>query len=196
MLTKWAKDVLTMSLSGNVLFDVEANDAGKHAVTLAKSLLNNAYGITWYSYGHGYSLRVSTISDTSSDGVYIGTGDTEPTENDYCLKSPITSGVTGSATKTNIYDSSTNTTKVRITITVTNNGSESITIKEVAKVVSFDTASAIGGVVTGNRRAIMVDRTLLETPVTIPAGEAGVIFYDFVYFDGSANLTTKAKKGN
>lgn len=193
MLTKWAKDVLTMSLSDNVLFSVENNAAGKHAVIEAKTMGNSSIYMAWYSYSHGYGAMITSPGDTSGDGIYLGSGTTTPTENDYSLETPITSGITATTTRNNMYDSENNRTFVRIAITVTNTGSSPVTISEVGKANQFDTANAIGTVVGSPRKTVLVDHTVLENPVTIPAGEGGVIFYDFVYFDGSDAPTVSAK---
>ena len=65
--------------------------------------------------------------------------------------------------------------------TIQNAGPESIEIKEVGKLSSAYTSSTLNGDATSNESRVLLDRTILESPVIIPAGESGVIRYEFEY---------------
>lgn len=106
--------------------------------------------------------------NAKSFGTMLGTGTTPPKVTDYCLEKPITSGL--SATYQNA------TTYVRMDdyeeytavfgVTATN----TVTITEIGLICySYQYSS--------DKYAIMVDRTLLENPIEIPAGETRQITY-------------------
>lgn len=74
-------------------------------------------------------------------------------------------------------------TGVRVTYTLTNGGSESITITEIGwfirniSMATWSTTSISNGN-TNNTGTYMLDRTLLDTPVTIAPGEVGQVVYE------------------
>ena len=109
------------------------------------------------------TLRTEYVSGSGAGGVYFGTGDTPPTLDDYKLSGDVISGISASVdivcTDGNIDSEY---AEIKIVYTVTNSNGEEITIKEVALATSS---------------AIMIDRTVLDTPVTIPAGGIGQVTY-------------------
>ena len=62
--------------------------------------------------------------------------------------------------------------------TITNNNSTEITIKEVCYVASATYYSANWG---SNNLSVVIDRTVLDTPVTIPAGGVGQVEYTITF---------------
>lgn len=98
-------------------------------------------------------------------GVYFGTGDKEPTFDDYAISGEIISTIAASANVVATPDDD-GCTFVS-TYTVTNNGSAPVTIKEVCL---YYRAPSEG--------LFLVERTLLDTPVTIDAdGGVGQVTY-------------------
>lgn len=130
----------------------------------------------------GYYLDQLRLNMTDGNGGQaFGTGDTPPTEDDYTLESVITSGITaGAPTASTEFDSVNNRYIRRLTYTINNVSDSDITIKEVGTYRGIAYASTLGA--TGSStKILLVDRTVLDTPLTIPAGEAGVLRYDFVF---------------
>lgn len=104
----------------------------------------------------------------ANKGVCFGTGTTAPTVDDYCLEKPITSGLTVTNpsavtyNRTDEYEEYTATFGVTATATVT---ITEIGLRFVPYTYSGDNAYA------------MIDRTVLENPIEIPAGESRQITY-------------------
>lgn len=119
---------------------------------------------------------LSTINRTGTIGngyLMLGTGTTAPTADDYCLESPIT---------TNLSCDSVSVSRTSLiktyTATFTNSGSSDITVTEVGFwiCIFYDYSNA-------DERAdnFLIDRTVLDTPVTIPAGESRTITYQMSF---------------
>lgn len=195
MLTAWGKKALLPSITDQILPAISNYGDGLKAYNTAKTILNNTAYTATYSAAHSINVRVRSASETEYDGIWIGSGDTPATEDDYFLESVISSGASGTSTSATKYDSTTNSLLVRITVTISNTGSSDLTINEVCKTCVFDTATAIGQSVSINRRNIMIDRTVLNEPLVIPPDSAGVFYYDFIYFDGSPEPITMATTG-
>lgn len=130
----------------------------------------------------GYYADALKLSMTDGNGGQaFGTGDTPPTEDDYTLESVITSGISASAPSASTeFDTVNNRYIRRLTYTINNDSDSDITIKEVGTYRGIAYASTLGA--TGSStKLLLVDRTVLDTPLTIPAGEAGVLRYDFAF---------------
>ena len=121
---------------------------------------------------HMYDL-INTLSfagnDSTSNTVYmtVGTGTTEPTEDDYNLETPNEDITISTATQGVKSDYS---GKV-YTFTLYNSTSDDITITEIGLIGILTKWN------TGHDH-IMFDRTVLDTPITIPAGESKPITYE------------------
>lgn len=131
-----------------------------------------------------YSNRYlnGAISDSTYSGIAVGSGDTPPTENDYALEAKI-NGLTGSVNPASVnnvvYDAENEVLNFYVDLTLTNSTSDPVTIKEIGFYGFTYYGSTIGQAPGNTRVPALIDRTLLETPVTIPAGEAAVIRYQF-----------------
>ena len=96
-------------------------------------------------------------------GVYFGTGAVAPSFDDYTFSGDIIH--TAQATPTVNTVNLDNGKAITGVYTITNTGAEEITIREV-------------GLVWAERKyRILLDRTVLDTPVTIPAGGIGQVVY-------------------
>ena len=117
-------------------------------------------------------------SANSSNGVVLGDGDTPPTFEDYTLAGTLISNFvfTASINRLNIDNSG---TTIKALYTITNNNSVEITIKELCLIVNATQFSSGSGVYAENK--IVLDRTVLDTPVTIPAGGIGQVEYTITY---------------
>lgn len=111
---------------------------------------------------------VQTSYASATGGIVFGDGSAPVTPDDYTLSGNIISGITASCTVSNELVDNVSTTKSIITIT---NGNDSdITISEVglmAKTSLSDNA----------KYSFLTERTVLDTPVTIPAGGIGQVTY-------------------
>lgn len=103
---------------------------------------------------------------TSNAGIVLGSGTAPATRSDYKLENQITSGLTHLVTT--ITDEDGNRT---YKLTLNSTTSEPITIGEIGIMGMFLTG---GG--SGTNYALM-ERTVLDEPVTIPAGGVGVVEY-------------------
>ena len=119
------------------------------------------------------SMGYTRTSLSGSGGVLLGDGDTPPTPDDYKLAGNIISGFTYTKVLKKIYNDPSVSAKVRYTIT--NAKDTEITIKEI-------------GLISGSSRTpndtsskILLDRTVLDTPVTIPAGGIGQVEYTITF---------------
>lgn len=182
MLPSEIKKLLTATISNELLFALSNSGVGRTAVATVKTVSNNTAYIAPFSSSKGIDFRCRELSESDYSGIWVGSGNTPPSENDYFLETPITSGLTGTTSGAMRYDAETNSLGYRLTVTINNTGSNSITISEIARTCLFNVATAVGESLGYTTKHIMIDRCLLSNPVTIPAGTAGVIYYDFVYY--------------
>jgi hypothetical protein len=137
-----------------------------------------AYNGTQYWINPGTNLSSVTMTLTTSasgTGICVGTGNTAAAATDYQLESPITSGLTASVTQMVGVDGSGNP-YLTFDVTITNTGSASVTIKEIGYRQNLSGATENGGSSVSNR-VCLLDRTVLDEPVTIAAGGIGTIRY-------------------
>ena len=113
-------------------------------------------------------------------GISIGSGGTAPTEEDYNLESTITSGVSLQVSSKRTYPDADGNVISEINITVTNTGSSAVTVREIGLKLQFY-CSYLPGLPKqdGTTGKMLADRTVLEDPITIEAGDAGVVTYRF-----------------
>lgn len=120
------------------------------------------------------NLTQTLALSESAAGISVGSGDAAATASDYELESQITAGLQASIVQTLDTDASGNPF-IQFDMTITNNAANAVTISEIGYRQNLRGATAIGG--TGSNRACLLDRTVLDTPVTIAAGGIGVIRY-------------------
>ena len=114
----------------------------------------------------GRNLLDSALNEKYTGGVCFGTGTATPTENDYTM----TQKLLNSSTATVTASVTTNGSTITGTYTIVNVGSSSITITEVG---------LFGNCMYSKNQSYcyLVDRTLLDEPLTIEAGAVGKIVY-------------------
>jgi hypothetical protein len=107
-------------------------------------------------------------------GVVFGSGNTPATVNDYKLAGDTIMGCTCSYANKSTYNSDGSTSALIYDYTITNNNDAEITIGEIG--IFFETYWKHSN--TDNRHYFnMIERTALETPITIPAGGVGQVTY-------------------
>lgn len=118
------------------------------------------------------SLSTLDTKPTNSRGyILLGTGTTAPTADDYCLESQITENLSCDS----VSVSRTTTTKT-YTATFSNSGTSDMTVTEIgyALRMCYYIRSSSNTYTYDN---FLMDRTVLDTPVTIPAGESRTVTY-------------------
>ena len=121
-----------------------------------------------------YSLlnKVKTNLSTTTSGVLFGTGDTPASLDDYKLAGNVIRNIAATINRTYSYSEAQQSLKTIYTIT--NNNTGEITIKEVALQAEFYSTNGV-------TRGCIIDRTVLDTPVTIPAGGIGQVEYTITF---------------
>ena len=104
-------------------------------------------------------------------GVIFGTGNTPPTIDDTTLSGSLISGFAYSKIVTT--ERGGDGVTFTALYTVTNNNAEAITISEVAIIANLTKSNTS----PETRYKALVERTVLDTPVTIPAGGVGQVEY-------------------
>lgn len=138
-------------------------------------------GVTYYagpSTGAGYQNPGWAFQlNAGNHGFCVGSGATAESENDYELENMITAGLSASVV-TNPHLDEDDYPSVDFDLTITNISSDTITIAEIGMKQSLSSTTALGGTSFSNR-VFLIDRTVLEHPVSIPAGEYAIIRYTF-----------------
>jgi len=136
---------------------------------LVKPIGSNQMGYA-YQYLSWFDASVQTnYTSGSTRGIFLGTGTTAPTLDDYKMSGDVISGISVSVSHAQeIDDTGVLGSK---TITITNNNSSAITISEIGWF------GYLYYTITVNGNAVLLDRTVLDSPVTIPAGGVGQVTY-------------------
>ena len=110
------------------------------------------------------------VKSMNSNGAHIGTGTTPPTIDDYCFSGDIIKDFTYSCSLTRNYDE--NGSSITALYTITNTGGTAFTIGEIGLIANLgnDNSSNI-------TYFALLERTVLETPVTIEPGGVGQVTY-------------------
>lgn len=123
-----------------------------------------------------YSVTGSAALNKTSAGISIGTGGSAESALDINLEQTITSGVTVSITAAHGCEAP-GTLYKDYTLTVTNNGAEAITIREIGYKQILSINAVPGSAASDFSEVFLFDRTVLNPAVVIQAGDAGVIKY-------------------
>ena len=122
------------------------------------------------------ALKISSATLKTSAGnapcFVFGDGDKAPTINDYYLSGNAITGIVASTSTVHKPNG------VEKRFTVTNNNSNEIIIKEICYFGSAGWTSDAGST---SGSILLLDRTVLDTPVTIPAGGVGQVVYTITF---------------
>lgn len=108
------------------------------------------------------------LSAYDNAGVVLGTGDDEMSMDDYQISGSIITGLKATTAVYTAFDD--NAASRMVEFTLSNTTSIDKTIKEVAY-IAYIYMDGVGG------RYFMIDRTVLEEPLTIPSGGVGKLRY-------------------
>ena len=164
-------------LTNNFYSVLAQNMVGEHKSNSIKNFrgslttIGNAAGsyMPFFISGQNHKANLSNVDDdysASQGGVVFGDGDTPATAEDYKLAGNIITGITANANLTR----SINNGVAQIVAIYTITASSEVTIKEIAAFAQ-----------SGNDGAYIVDRTVLDEPVTIPAGGIGQVVYTITF---------------
>lgn len=169
MFTKnWDKDIVAAVLS-------EPSAANLYAKNVNGELKKISYA-TMLEIGRAYdypkcpSIYYLRDSYEKGGGVVLGTGTTQPTYEDYKLSGNLVSGY--NYTKTVTIANEENRASITAAYTITNTTSSPFTIGEIGLV-----ADILTGGNNSSQYKCLLERTVLDSPVTIPAGGVGQITY-------------------
>lgn len=113
-------------------------------------------------------LRPTTVSlSLTNQGIIFGSGSTPATVDDYKLEAMITAGLSWNMSK-----SITPENDPSWLITLTNTSDEDFTIGEVGILAGAFTAAN-----SGSPSIVLMERSVLENPITIPSGGVGQVEY-------------------
>ena len=118
----------------------------------------------------GTSLVVVYTASPTREALVVGSGTTPATMEDYKLENPITSGLATYSVSRNVTFAKEYSEAVW-TLTLSNTSSAPITVSEIGYVTAFTSGSA------STTQYALTDRTVLDTPITIPAGESRTLTY-------------------
>ena len=102
--------------------------------------------------------------------IRLGTGDTPPTLDDFKLSGDFVTSIASTVAAGSIVVNGDSISQ-SATYTITNTGSTEITIKEIAIFSGNKSTSS------GYYKSVMIERSVLDSPVTIPAGGVGQVNY-------------------
>lgn len=121
--------------------------------------------------GTSYQPSMSQVATTkTSCGIVFGTGNTPVTIDDYKLSGEQITGIAATcAVEVASDDDGITATSV---CSITNNNSEAITVSECGLMTKSHSGSS-----NYEDHFVLVERTVLDTPVTIPAGGVGQVTY-------------------
>lgn len=122
-----------------------------------------------YGGPSAYCAAMDVIPTGIAPGVWFGSGNTPTTLDDYCLSgSRVTTFKAVTSLDRSVDEDGMTCTA---TYTITNTASEPITIAEIGLVAKRSVSGS------GNGAHLLLERTVLDSPLTIPAGGVGQVTY-------------------
>lgn len=177
MLTKWGKRLLAACTFGNeraVIPVVIGTGVQCYAATFVDNDNIDHYGISTTAFN-------ANAPSNATEGFMLGSGDAPESEDSYWLESQYqgTTGLTVSCTISSSYDEERNVATHTRLITVTNTSTEPKRIAELgtrARIRTRPNANELASN-TNTNNALLIDRTVLDTPIDIPPNGSATIEY-------------------
>lgn len=113
-------------------------------------------------------LNPSTYYGTATYGVFFGSGTTPPTINDYCMESVIATELTIAKPSAVSLNETDDYWEMSVTYGISTSSGK--TISEVGLFAAYNKTTDLS-------KSVMIDRTVLETPIVIPAGQSKQVTY-------------------
>ena len=127
-----------------------------------------------FSYDVSAPIERSSNANPFSYAVFFGSGTTPPTIDDYRLEGEIAMNCTCSYVKTSSFAEDGTSCTHEATYTITNNNDEPVTIGEIGIFVCACWRVNYSSYIS---YPYLYERTVLESPITIPAGGVGQVTY-------------------
>ncbi len=113
----------------------------------------------------------TTMTGDSTEAAFaFGTGSLPPSYDDYCLSGDYVPGITIIKNRPMHDCKSPSSCCFKNELTIRNDGSDTVIIKEVGRVMSSYLTSS-----SSSDSTILLDRVVLDSPLTLAPGESGVI---------------------
>ena len=188
MLTRFGKIQYTFFGKDNFL-PWNDSESGLGAYVEVKNVLGNTkYTIPKEYIGMNAEWQfistdvTSGYTGVSSAGFAVGSGTTPASENDYTLESQILGLALSSISNTSrIYDEDLNAFIYYKDATLSNNTGSDVVISEIGLFRTYMSSSTKGATSSLTHERFLTSHMILDEPVTIPNGEAGVIRIKGVY---------------
>lgn len=143
----------------------------ENSITVSNSLGKSIYEID--STSSNNTCTYSSGSNYQLINIVAGSGNTPATEDDYMLESPLS--LTFSArTIVPIYDENNLPIGVNFVKTWINNTGADVTIREIGALLNYGTS-------TTTNTTILIERTVLETPVVVASGDTVSLSFKMFY---------------
>lgn len=127
-------------------------------------------GSSYYAIIFNTSSATVALNTTATGAMMIGSGTTPATEDDYALENAITSGFsTSGQAYVSVLEGG---AEVVYKLVLKNTSASAFTVSEIGYLGRGYVSTSSSGA-----KSVMVDRTVLDAPVTIPAGESRTISY-------------------
>ena len=174
---QWYRPIIAHATNYTLFYKNVENATVQWNTTQLQKITRIGYDTNDYGVPSIYRPRTSL---TTYGGVIFGDGDAPPTVDDYKLSGNLITSI--NATLKSIYREDNFTLgcyEIKAEYTVANTSTKSITIREIGLI-------AAGG--ASNSQSAMkclLERTVLDEPVTIPRGSSAVITYTIRIFDPS-----------
>ena len=172
MFNLWkGENVSPKFITGETLSDLERSDGTSYMSIYERSI----YSLT-SSFASSANIESQGSSETGMYGVAFGTGSVPPTEDDYCFSGERISGLTSSnVSLARTIEVNASGFSYTTEYTISNTLGNDITIREIGLI------SCVSGkftIATSSRyKSALIERTVLDSPVTIPAGGVGKVTY-------------------
>lgn len=115
------------------------------------------------------------FNDSMAPGIYFGTGSTPAARTDRTLESLITSGLEITNPSSIVLTEDAGVYEYSSTFTIKNTSDADITISEVGAYTVFVTPS------NAYYGPMLLERTVLDNPITIPAGKVKIFIYKLTF---------------
>ena len=139
-------------------------------LTTTAGMLMTSYNSSWTNTSTSWIDTVLVTSTAKTIGIYFGDGTTPPSISDYnCSGEEITGLSIVSTDSTVTYAN--NKYRCRIAFILKNTSDKEVTISEVCRKGLIPTGNG------SNTQPVMFERSVLDTPVVIPAGQNGTVEY-------------------
>ena len=186
MLTNGGKAIATFPDNADSLISASGSEYPKCSIECKDTTGTTHFFSPRYKLAQHYVTFTDMNQNAAPSGIYIGSGNTPATADDYTLESQITSGLSAQSPSTVFgYDNATNEVTLSYVLTLTNTSSSDITVSELGITDECYFGDVLGGNISGTgnsyKRSILMDRTILESPVTIEPSGSAVLHYTFKY---------------